>query len=73
VDQTTSPLFVDVVNFDLHLSASSPCIGAAMSLPEGVPSNLYTRFPLLYQPRLQSNGFVERTSAVDIGAMEYVP
>lgn len=69
------PLFTDMANREFFLQYSSAAVDAGSGAPSGLPmSNIDAMFPVEYQPRKRSNGFVARVqggTAIDCGAQEY--
>lgn len=69
------PLFTDMANREFFLQYSSAAVDAGGSAPSGLPmSDIDSTFPVEYQPRKRSNGYVARVqggTAIDVGATEY--
>lgn len=68
---TTDPLLTDIVTArDYTISSgSSPAVGAATS--PAAMSAVIAAHPVLYSPRLATNGLIARAAVTELGAYEY--
>lgn len=69
------PLWTSPTNADFSLGAGSPALDVYSGLPNGIPANIATDYPVKYCPRRKANGVTVRPTIgqMDLGATERDP
>ena len=72
---TTDPLLTSPATYDYSIGSGSPAIDTA-TVPADVSGNVLSAHPVLYQPRMRTNGLTARPvlgAALELGAIEFDP
>lgn len=75
---SNNPIFLSTLptGYDFTVGESSPALNVAEGIPPALDQSIATKYPVIFQPRIRSNGSIPRITigaGSDLGAFEFDP